>query len=628
MSSFKQTATGTAGIFIVLGIIIAANVILNQIRAFRMDLTEENLYTLSEGTTNMMGLPGPDVTLKFYFSKSSETTPIQLKQYAQRIRDLLREYETHSKGRVVLETYDPKPDSDEEEWAQKYGIQGQGLSMLGGDAIYLGLAAVSGKREAAIPFIDPRVEPQLEYLVTRLVSEVSVLERPKVGLMSSLPVMGTPQMPFNQSPQQGPQKWVFVSELEKLYEIVEVDPTAENIRDDLTALLVVHPKALGEKTLFAIDQFVMNGGRLMAFLDPMCLADDTAQPQMQQFGPPQSASDLNRLTKTWGIELQPGKIAADEAAPTQLNTGRGVSSFITFLSLGAAQIDREEVATSSLESIMMPFAGALTGEPAAGLTMTKLLQTSEDSGTLDTMQAMGPASAAVQAMVRRANIPLGIRLQGTFKSAFPEGPPKGEQEKEEEENGNWLKESKDGAVVILITDADMLADGNCVRMLQTPFGPSMASPLNDNLNLVANFTEQLAGSEALIGLRSRGTFERPFTKVAELEQAAQSKWLAEEKKLQDELMEAQNRINELQRGKQADQQFIISPEQQAEIKKFNDQRFETQRQLKEVRKNLRHDIEVLGMKLKIINIAAVPLAVALFGIVRGVRRKKSGARKS
>ncbi len=628
MSSLKQTATGTAGIFIVLGIIIAANVILNQIRAFRMDLTEENLYTLSEGTTNMMGLPGPDVTLKFYFSKSSETTPIQLKQYAQRIRDLLREYETHSKGRVVLETYDPKPDSDEEEWAQKYGIQGQGLSMLGGDAIYLGLAAVSGKREAAIPFIDPRVEPQLEYLVTRLVSEVSVLERPKVGLMSSLPVMGTPQMPFNQSPQQGPQKWVFVSELEKLYEIVEVDPTAENIRDDLTALLVVHPKDLGEKTLFAIDQFVMNGGRLMAFLDPMCLADDTAQPQMQQFGPPQSASDLNRLTKTWGIELQPGKIAADEAAPTQLNTGRGVSSFITFLSLGAAQIDREEVATSSLESIMMPFAGALTGEPAAGLTMTKLLQTSEDSGTLDTMQAMGPASAAVQAMVRRANIPLGIRLQGTFKSAFPEGPPKGEEEKEEEENGNWLKESKDGAVVILITDADMLADGNCVRMLQTPFGPSMASPLNDNLNLVANFTEQLAGSEALIGLRSRGTFERPFTKVAELEQAAQSKWLAEEKKLQDELMEAQNRINELQRGKQADQQFIISPEQQAEIKKFNDQRFETQRQLKEVRKNLRHDIEVLGMKLKIINIAAVPLAVALFGIVRGVRRKKSGARKS
>lgn len=633
MASWKQIISGTVGIFIVLGIIIAANVIVNQIRAFRLDLTEENLYTLSDGTKSMLRELERDVTLHFYFSRSAESTPIQLKQYAQRIQDLLREYQTHSKGKAVLEVHDPKPFSDEEDWARKHGIAPRGLSMMGGEEIFLGLAAVSGTREASIPFIDPGAEPRLEYLVTRLVHEVTVQNRPKIGILSSLPVMGgPPAMPFPQQQQPPAQKWYFVSELERAYEVVEVSPDATALPEDLTLLLLAHVKEPSDGLLYAIDQFVMDGGRLMAFVDPMCMSDETAQPQFQQFGPPQSASDLNRLTEAWGIKLDVGNIVADLASATQLNVGSGrVDRVPTWLSLRGDNIDREEVATSSLEFVMMPFAGALDGEPIGGLTLTRLVWTSEDGGTINSFQAMGGSAAVVDGMTTKGSVPLAVRLQGTFTSAFPDGAPGEDETTDAEtdaqagtETGHLAASSSEG-VVILVADADMLANQNCVRTFNI-LGQTMAEPLNDNLNMVLNFAEQLTGSQALIGLRSRGTFQRPFDRVIALQKTAQEKWQAEEQALQGRLQEAQSRINELQRGKQQDQQLILSPEQQQEIDRFNQEMVNTRQQLKEVQKNLSRDIEILGIKVKIINIAAIPLVVATVGIARGVRRKKLAAR--
>jgi ABC-type uncharacterized transport system involved in gliding motility auxiliary subunit len=638
MSSWKQTVSGTAGVLVVLGILIAANVIMNQIRAFRMDLTKENLYTLSDGTKSMLRDLDRDVTLLYYFSRSAESTPIQLKQYAQRIQDLLREYQTHSGGRVALEVHDPKPDSDQEEWARKHGIVSQGLSMLGGDEIYLGLAAVSGPREAAIPFIDPGAEPRLEYLVTRLVHEVTIQERPKVGIVSSLPVMGTPSMPFMQPQQEAPRKWYFVSELERVYDVVEVSPDATSLPEDLTMLVVAHVKEPSEALLYAIDQFVLGGGRLMAFVDPLCMADDTAQPQFQQFGPPQSASDLNRLTEAWGLRMDSASVVADTAAATQLNIGGGrIDRVPTWLSLRGDTIDREEVATSSLEFVMMPFPGALTGDAVGGLTLTPLLTTSEDAGTVNSFQALAGSASVLQSMQPKGTLPLAVRLQGTFPTAFPDGRPDTETDQEDAdveeladadadaEDATHLATGTAPGVVILVADADMLADQNCVRTFNM-LGQILAEPLNDNLNLVLNFAEQLTGSEALIGLRSRGTFQRPFDRVIALQKSAQEKWQAEEQGLQAKMQETQARINELQRGKQQDQELILSPEQQQEIDRFNQELANTRQQLKDVRKNLRRDIEILGMKVKVINIAAVPLVVAGWGIARGVRRKKLAAR--
>ncbi len=629
MSAVKQSATGLLGVLIVLGIVIVANAIIGQVSGFRVDMTQENLYTLSEGTRRMLSELEREVGLKFYYSRSGENTPIPIKQYAQRIEDLLHEYESLSNGNVILEVFDPKPDSDEEEWAQKYGLTAQGLSMFGGPSFYFGIVAVSGANEASIPFLDPGAEPRLEYLVTRLVYEVARTDKPKLGIMSSLPVMGAQAMPYGPQPQQGAPKWVFVRELENMYDLVEVDMKIDTIPEDITALIVVHPKGLEDKTTYAIDQFVMQGGKLLLFVDPMCMSDPSSSGG--QFGPMQSASDLNKLTGAWGLETEASKVVGDLNAATQLNVGGGsVDRIITWLSLRGDQINREEISTSMLEFVMMPFPSAWKGEPADGLTMTVLAHTSDNAGLLNTFQAMGASGAMIEGLEKMDSTPLIARLQGSFRSAFPDGPPadSGDESEKGETAGPpeaHLNESEADTVVILVSDADMLADQYTVRTMNF-FGQQIAEPINDNLNMLQNFAEQLSGSDALIGLRSRGTYQRPFTRVNDMEEAAQERWKLEEQKLQSEVQDVQRRIGELQRGKDEDQKMILSPEQQAEIKEFNEKLFETRQDLKEVRKNLRKDIESLGVKLKVMNIAAVPLLIAVFGIARGVQRRKEAQR--
>ncbi len=628
MNALKQSATGILGVAIVLGIIIAANAIVSQFNGFRLDMTEENLYTLSDGTRSMLADLERDVTLKFYYSRSGDGTPIPIKQYAQRIQDLLREYESADGGKLVLDIFDPKPDSDEEEWAQKYGLTPQSLGMFGGPSFYFGIVAVSGANEAAIPFLDPGAEPRLEYLVTRLVHEVSRTDKPKIGVMSSLPIMGTPAMPYGPQPQQGAPPWIFVRELENMYDVVEVKSTVETIPEEITALFVVHPKDFPDSVIYAIDQFVLQGGKLLLFVDAMCMTDPGAGGG--QFGPMQSGSDLNKLTGAWGLELEAGKVAGDKNAATQLNVGGGsVDTIISWLSLRNDQINREEISTSMLEFVMLPFPGLWKGEPAEGLELTSLAGTSDNSGVINTFQAMGASAAMREALEKRDPAPLIARLQGSFKSAFPDGRPSDTPENEEgpapAANESHLTESSVDSVVILVSDVDMIADQYSVQV-RNFFGQQIAEPINDNLNLVLNFAEQLSGSDSLIGLRSRGTYQRPFTRVNELEAKAQEQWKLEEQKLQTKVQDAQQRLRDLQRGKDEDQKLILSPEQQAEIKKFNEELFDYRQQLKEVRKNLRKEIESLGVTLKVINIAAVPLLVAVFGIVRGVQRRKAAQR--
>jgi ABC-type uncharacterized transport system involved in gliding motility auxiliary subunit len=285
---------------------------------------------------------------------------------------------------------------------------------------------------------------------------------------------------------------------------------------------------------------------------------------------------------------------------------------------------------------MLPFPGAWSGEPVEGLTMKTLLRSSNEAGFLSSFEAMADSSSAIKSLDRQEGpIPLAIRLQGTFPSAFPDGPPTppaaeadgDNPEPAGEEATPHLTESETPGVVILVADADLLHDRNSVQTVPV-FGQTFIEPFNDNLNLLLNLTEQMAGDEALIGLRSRGTFERPFTRVLALQKAAQEKYQIEEQSLQAKLQTAQARLSDLQTGKQQDQQFILSDEQKDEIDKFNEEVVRTRRQLKEVRKDLRRDYERLGMNVKMINIAAVPLMVAVFGVARGVRRRRSAGTRA
>lgn len=616
-----KIAGGAAGILILLGILIAFNAVLGPMR-MRKDVTQDKLYTLSGGTRQMLKGLDRDVTLKFYFSKSNERLPVPLKNFAGRVRDLLAEYESRSGGHLAIEEFDPKPDSDEEEWAQRYGLQGQALDMFGASGdLYFGIVAVSGNREAAIPLLSPDAEPQLEYMLTRMISEVSREKSVKVGLMSALPVQGgmggSPYMMGGQMPRG----WAVVSEIQRQYDVKSIEMDAGVIPDDIDTLLVIHPAGISENTLYALDQFVLRGGRLLAFVDPLCIAaQESVSPQMRQYGmpSPQESSDLNPLLKAWGLEMKEGQLAADESAVTLLNAGGGrARRNSAWLTLRPANISRDEVATASLNEVMLPFSGAFQGSAAEGLTLTKLLYTRPDGFLVSSMAVQ---SGDIKIPAAKEQLPLAVRLQGNFKTAFPNGNPSAGTN--QTATAQSLKESSKPGVVILVGDVDMLSDRIALQSLNV-FGQQVQQPRNDNLAFALNLTEQLCGSDVLIGLRSRGSFDRPFDRVIELEKQAQIKWQAEEERLNEKLKAAQARINALQKTKAEGQQQILTAEQSAEIKKFREEVFQTQQSLKEVRKNLRRDIERLGTGLKVINIAAVPLLVAVFGIVRGLRLKKT-----
>ena len=612
---------GAAGVALFLGILIAANVLLGQVR-LRRDATQDRLYTLSDGTARLLHKLDRPVTLKFYYARSAANLPPPLKNYGDRVADLLKEFVALGKGRVELETYDPKPDSDAEESAQRYGIVGQGADPLSEEGrIYLGLAVVAGAKEEVLPFLSPVNEDQLEYQITRAIYETTRERKPRLGLLTPLPVMGgQPPMNFGMPQQQPQPPWYFMEELKGLYEIVTIGREATEIPADLNALLVIHPQQLGDALPYALDQYVLRGGRLLAFMDPQCLiASQGGNPMMMAGG---SGSDLNTLTKAWGLELKPGKVLSDPYLATRgsFRRGQAPESNPTWLTLRAENINSNDVTTSSLRDLLLPCAGGFTGQPAAGLTMTALLQPTASAGFVDAMAAGLGSDAALNTVERSSPPPLlALRLQGKFKTAFPAGNPAVTNQLSQTAS---LKESTTNGTVVLVADVDMLHDAFCLARGEV-FGQPVYQMRNHNLSFLFNMLEQLTGSQDLIGLRSRSSYERPFERVIALESRAAEQWRAEEKRLNDVLQDAQRRLSELQRTKDPSQQVILSAEQKSEIEKFRQETVRTRQQLKEVRKSLRRDVEQLGLRCKIINLAGMPLLVILFGVARAVRRRRT-----
>ncbi len=620
MKQSLHAFTGAAGLMVLLALLIVVNALSGSLR-LRADLTAENLYTLSEGTRDLLQQLPREVTLKFYYSRHAEGFPPALQQYAQRITDLLQEYAAASKGRLALEVLDPKPDSTEEEWAQRYGVAGQAIDPMGqGPAVYLGLVAVAGAKTAVIPFFSPADEPQIEYLVTRLVSEAIATRKPKLGVLSSLPVMGVQPSYF--SPESGVRPpWVFISELRNQYQVEQLPPTFTEVPQDVDALLVVHPKQLSESVYYALDQYLLRGGKLLVFTDPLCLAEQ----EFQQMNPSMMdmKSDFNRLTTAWGFTQETLRVVADDAAATRVRVRDGrTEQHAAWLTLRAQNLNRAEITTAQLETMMLPMAGYYTGAPAEGLTLAPLITSGAEAGSITSMEA---GMGALGGMTSRDRFSeprlLALRLSGTFKTAFPAGRPAADGQSATNPPPPGLQEATAEGVVVLVADVDMLYDEFAVQRLNG-LGQTFYQLVNDNINFTANLAGQLLGGEQLISLRSRGVYERPFTRVLDLQKTAQERWRQEELKLQEQLRLTQLKLNELQSAKDPSQQYVITPEQKREIEQFREQQAQTRQQLKAVRKNLRQDIETLGLWIKGLNLAAVPLAVTAFGLIHGWRRRQ------
>lgn len=639
--SFETILYSALGVGVMLLVLVLLNFILGFART-RVDMTQEKAYTLSAGTKAILKKLDTPVTVRFYCTQSESATPetVFLKSYARKVEDLLAEYKQAGAGKVKIEKYDPQPDSDAEDSARLDGLEPQPLP--GVERFYLGLAIKCADVQQSIPFLAPNRERLLEYDLTRAIARVESPDKPTVGIMSPLPVFGMPANPMMmQMGQQGSQPWALVSELKNDFTVKRVGMDVDKIEDDIKLLLVIAPKDISDKAQYAIDQFIMRGGKVMAFLDAQCLADNRQQqnPMMANMGG--GGSSLDKLLKAWGIQFDTSKVVADMRYKMQLR-GRdgGPQEAPAWLALTAEGINKDDVATSQLDNIWLPLCGAFTGTPATGLKETVLLQSSRDAQVVDAMMANLASDNIIKEFKSAdVNYKLAIRLSGKFKTAFPDGEPqekkdetadgdkKDEKKPEDKKAGDSLKETKGDNAVVLFGDADLLYDPFTMRRIDSPFG-ALQMAMNANLNLAQNIVEQMTGDSNLIAVRSRATQSRPFTRIKEMEAAANEKFQSEIKRLEDSAAEAQRKINELQaQKKDKDQRFILSPEQRTELEKLRREEADTRKRLKQVQKDLRKEVVSLQTRVKWVNILAVPLAVTATGIVIAVvKRRKTSAK--
>lgn len=628
LQTLLYSGLGVALVFILL---LAINVIIG-LRPLRVDLTAEKAYTLSEGTRSLLKSLDTPVKIRFYCTRSETATPevIYLRSFARRVEDLLAEYKHAAGSKLIIEKYDPQPESDAEDSARMDGLEPRQLPAV--DRFYLGLCVSVGDDRETIPFLEPTMERLLEYQITRAIARVINPQKPVIGVMSSLPVFGSPANPFRtQMGQQPMQQWAFLNELKFDYNIRRVETDTDRIDDDIRLLMLIHPKDLSEKTLYAIDQFLMRGGRLMVFVDPLSVVDSRLNPM---FGGAGSGSNLEKLFKAWGYSFEHTKAVADVGFMLQVRSRTGgTEEAPVWLNVSGPGINREDVVTAAIDAVWMPVVGAFTGQAATGLKETVLLRSTDKSQLVDAFLAnMSGRSILRDFKPSGVNYKLALRLTGRFKSAFPDGPPAGSSTNDSASvtnaiAGTHLKESTNETSVVVFGDADFLYDDFMLRRIDTPFGQLVAI-MNGNLALICNLVDQLAGDTRLVAVRSRAEISRPFTRIRAMIADAEQRYRAEIKRLEDFIDETQRKINELQAQKtDPTQRYILTPEQRAELEKLRKEEIETRKRLKQVNKELTRTVRSLENRIKWINMLTMPLVVAITGLAVGVIRSRRTAAK-
>lgn len=632
----KKTETllySTIGVAFMFLVIVGANLIFSALRV-RVDMTEDKLYTLEAGTKQILKQIDTPIEVRFYCSQSEKQMPSQFKSFAKSVEDLLEEFRQQNPRNIEIRKFNPTPDSEAEDMARLDGIEARNLPS--GEAFYMGVAVSLDPAKVALPYLAPERERLLEYDLARAISRVMSTNKPVVGLMTTLPMTGTPSNPMMaRMGQRGQEPWIVYNELKRDFEVESVPLDSAEIPANIKVLLVVHPREISDKAQFAIDQFILRGGKLIAFIDPLCLVDSSNPgPMGMNMG---NGSSLPKLLKAWGLEFEPGKVVADLGFMKGDLAGPDGRRRMepTWLFLNPKGIDRKDAIMSQFDNILLPSCGAFGGTPVSGLKLETLLHSTTNSQLVDTFMAQGAGDKIVSDFQRSGTeLKLAVRLTGKFKTAFPDGQPadtakdedkdKEKDKPKEAEKKDSLKEGKGENVVYLVGDADMLFDNFSVRKLPM-FG--LAQPFNGNLTFVQSITEQMAGDSNLIGARSRASIRRPFTVVEDMRAEAQRRFQAEIARFEKEVQEAQQKIGEIQSKKEGNQRFFLSPEAQAELAKLQQRQAEGNRALREVRKKLRRDEESLENRLKWANIAGMPIVVMIAGLTLAtIRRRKTTAR--
>jgi ABC-type uncharacterized transport system involved in gliding motility auxiliary subunit len=604
----------------------------------RLDLTAQKIYTLSSGTKALVAKIEEPVQLDLFFSRSSTTLPISIKNYAERVREMLGQYVRSARGKITLNVIDPKPDTPEEERATAAGIAPQTWP-ASGEQFYFGLVAIQAEQQKVIPALVTDREQFLEYDLSQLLYQAQLVDRRKLGLLSGVPLR--PEMDY-MAMQSGrmPQNQMVISEWEKTFEIVPIEATAEVLPANLDVLAVIHPQNLSSKLQFAIDQFLLAGKPVFVAVDPSSRYFRARGNQMAMMGgpTPNVSSDLPVLFKGWGIVYDPQSVVGDpvEAMPVGGISPGSVVRYPIWLNVTKDYLNGTALPTSQLESMLLVEAGSFSLKDGSGLTLTPLLESSAQSGTLMGMAVgMTPPEELGRQITPSGKKVLSALIQGKFPSAFPDGlpaePVKPEAKPEEKKPGSTpaaaaktppaLKASVTKSTLLVIADTDWMFDDYSVRKLNF-LGTTAAEPINDNLDFAANALDFLSGSQDLISIRGKGISLRPFKVVEDMEIKAQQKNQEQLTSLEEKLRKVESQLTELEGKKTEGGRLVATPEITKAIDDFRHEQVKLRASRREIRKSLREGIAALENRLLILNLFATPVLVGCFGGWFYYRRRK------
>ncbi len=553
----------------------------------------------------LAGLEEP-INLYFFFSEESAEDIQILRDYASRVAEVLDEFAVASNGNLRLQIIDPVPFSPEEDRASSFGLTNLALA-TGSDSVYFGLAATNliGD-EAVIELFDPDEEVSLEYDLARLIYSLATPNKPVVGLLSGVPMSGG----FDPQTQQLQQPWVINQHIQQLFEVRTLSADSSAIDADVSLLWIVHPVNLPEATLYTIDQFILGGGRALIFVDPLAEAAAAADPTGMGAS---SSSSLAPLFDAWGLEFDETRVVADNLYALNVASGGRAVRHVGILGLGPDAMAQDEIISAGLGSINLSATGSLGLSDDAQISLVPLLQSSTDSTLMPAVQFQflsDPATLLDTFLPDSEAYVIAARIEGPLRSAFPDGPPAGDDAITLDALTTHLSESLQSNVVV-VADVDMLSDRLWVQMQRSLFGQQIASPIANNHDFVANAIANLAGSEDLIGLKSRQTFDRPFDRVQALRREADARLRSTEQRLEAELAETERRLGELQSAREDQGSLLMNEEQQAELERFQQEQRRLRQELRDVQRGLNSSIEGLGTALKLINIVVFPLGLAL-----------------
>jgi len=583
-----------------------------------IDFTENKAHTLQEGTMAILSDLDAPVTIRYYATRKAEAMPRELKLYMRRVDDVLREYQRLANGKLRVEYLDPEPDTDAEDSANLDGISGQRISQ--DESLYFGIAVSCLDQTATIPFLDPRDETMLEYRLSSAIAEVTRTDKPVVAIMSGLPIAGgPPTMPG----QPAAREWMIHQQISRSFETRDLGMNPEKIDPEIDVLLVVHPVNITPAAQFAIDQYLLHGGTVIACLDAFSVSAQMAgggNPMMGMGGSIPTSSTLPDLLGAWGVKFESGMVIADTKFRTAFPDGRIGVGILTLPQ--AAMPQKDNVITRDLVDLYFVLPGGFTKTGGKGISANTLVKTSNEACPVNAMKASRLDPDLITSMRPKGkSYDLALHLSGKFKSAFPKGKPGEEtstdkdakaKDKKDADKPKWLKQATETGNVFLIADVDFLND-NFAYSIRNLGNMQVATPANGNSSLLLNLLDQATGSKHLIGARSRATSRRPFTVIQDMESQFEREVGRQKEQIDKNEEDAVKKLNDLEAQKSRSN-GLLSPEQKAEIKKYRAQKVSFAKQRRELQKDLKRRKNKLATSITLLNILVVPAVVILLGL--------------